>query len=109
MHTKDASTSPFAQFTFLVKYLFFLSKFTFSEMKPMKIICFKLTFCTYKLGICDLDLLLICSPSSTLNRPNGTKSPKLDLIFISKQLFTEITKVVPEDDLSCLIPEFWTV
>ncbi len=37
-------SSTFAQFTFFTKYLYFLSKFTFSEMKPMKTMCSKLTF-----------------------------------------------------------------
>ncbi len=36
------------------------------------------------------------------------KSPKLYLIFISKQLLTGFTQVMPEDDFSGLIPELWT-
>ncbi len=59
MHPKRCinQSSTFALFTFFVKYLYFLSKFTFSEMKPMTTICFQLTFLHLKLGMLDLDLL----------------------------------------------------
>ncbi len=48
-YTNQSST--FAKFTFLcVTYLYFVSKFTFSEMKSMKTICSKLTFLYLKTG-----------------------------------------------------------
>ncbi len=73
--------STFAQFASLMKYLYFLSKFTFSEMEPMKTIWSKLTFLYLKTGHAWFGSFIFCASSSTQNRPNGTKMPNVVLDF----------------------------
>ncbi len=52
----------------------------------------QISFLYLKLDMLDLDLLFFCTLSSTQNRPNGTKKPKVELILHFK---TAVDRIYP--------------